>query len=99
MAEDCGRRVDSPGLSLNIKNPKTHQLASELARLTGESVTEAVTVAVRERLERLRSERDGSLADRMLAIGRDCASRLKEPYRSVDHAELLYDERGVPRDR
>ena len=37
------------------------------------------------------------LADRLAAIGKDCAARLKEPFRSADHGELLYDERGLPR--
>jgi len=84
-------------MGLNIKNEETHRLVRELAMLTGESMTEAVTAAVRERLARLRRERAGSLADRLLTIGRDCAARLKEPYRSADHAELLYDEWGLPR--
>ena len=84
-------------MSLNIKNKETHRLVQELASLTGESQTAAVTEAVRERLERLRGECKGSLADRLLAIGKDCARRLKEPYRSVDHGDLLYDERGLPR--
>ena len=39
-------------MSLNIKNEETCQLASELAQLTGETVTGAITVALRERLER-----------------------------------------------
>jgi hypothetical protein len=43
-----------------------------------------------------RRERSNSLADRILAIGKDCACRLKEPFLSVDHAELLYDEHGLP---
>lgn len=60
-------------------------------------MTAAVTRAVRERLDRLRRERAVSLADRLLAIGKDCAARLKEPFRSVDHGDLLYDERGLPR--
>ena len=84
-------------MSLNIKKDKTHKLARELAELTGESVTDAVTVALEERLERIRRERNLDLEERLLAIGRDVASRLKEPYRSIDHAELLYDERGLPR--
>ena len=37
-------------MGLNIKNPETHRLAEELAKLTGESMTAAVTTAVRERL-------------------------------------------------
>jgi antitoxin VapB len=67
------------------------------AALTGESLTAAITIAVRERLERLRRERSTSLAQRLVAIGRDCAPRLKQPFRSAEHGELLYDERGLPR--
>ena len=33
----------------------------------------------------------------LLAIGLECAERLKEPYRSIDHGDLLYDERGLPK--
>jgi antitoxin VapB len=84
-------------MGLNIKNSETHRLAAELAKLTGESMTTAVTEAVRERLDRLRREPSLSLADRLLAIGQDCAAHLKEPYLSADHSELLYDERGFPR--
>lgn len=84
-------------MGLNIKNDETHRLAEELARLTGESMTAAVTRAVRERLERVHRERGKSLADRLMAIGKDCAPRLKEPFRSADHGELLYDEHGLPR--
>jgi antitoxin VapB len=85
-------------MSLNIKNEDAHRLARELAALTGESMTVAVTEALRERIERLRRSRKSGLSERLLAIGRDCAAHLKEPYRSIDHAELLYDERGLPRD-
>jgi len=84
-------------MGLNIKNEETHRLAEELASLTGESMTAAVTEAVRERLERVRRSRGKSLADRLVAIGKDCASHLKEPYKSIEHGELLYDEKGLPR--
>jgi antitoxin VapB len=84
-------------MSMNIKSEEAHRLARELARLTGESMTAAVTAAVRERLDRLRREASSGLADRLLAIGKDCAVRLKEPFRSADHGDLLYDERGLPR--
>jgi antitoxin VapB len=83
-------------MSLNIKREETYRLAQELAHLTGESVTVAVTTAVRERLYRVRRQQGVSLADHLLAIGEDCAAHLKEPYRSIDHADLLYDERGLP---
>jgi antitoxin VapB len=84
-------------MSLNIKTEEAHRLARELAALTGESVTAAVTGALRERLDRVRQQRNGSLADRLLVIGKDCAARLKEPFRSIDHGDLLYNEHGLPR--
>lgn len=83
-------------MSLNIKNKEAHGLAQELANLTGESMTEAVTQAVRERLQRVRRERATPLSERLLRIGKDCAARLKQPYRSMDHGDMLYDDRGLP---
>lgn len=84
-------------MDLNIKNKDAHRLASQLAKLTGESMTEAVTEALRERLERMNAERGTGLAERLMQIGQDCASRLKAPFRTMDHGELLYDEQGLPR--
>ena len=84
-------------MALNIKNEETQKLAHELSKLTGESMTAAVTEAVRERLDRVRSERGGGLADRLMSIGKECAAHLNEPFRSVDHGDLLYDEKGLPR--
>lgn len=84
-------------MSLNIKNKETHRLASQLARLTGENMTEAVTKAVRERLDRVRAQRGAGLAEQLARIGKDCATHLKEPFRSAAHGDLLYDERGLPK--
>jgi antitoxin VapB len=85
-------------MSLNIKNEETYRLVRELSRRTGESLTTAVTVAVKERLERLDPEaKEVGLAERLLAIGRDSASRMTEPWLSVDHGELLYGEDGLPK--
>jgi antitoxin VapB len=83
-------------MAMNIKNREAEQLAHELAEATGESLTAAVTEALRERLERVRAQDRGGMAGRLLAIGRDLAPRLSEPYRSAEHGELLYDERGLP---
>ena len=44
-------------MSLNIKNEETCRLAGELSRLTGETMTGAITEALKERLERERRER------------------------------------------
>jgi antitoxin VapB len=84
-------------VGMNIKSEEAHRLARELARLTGESLTAAVTEAVRERLDRVRQDQGGALAERLLAIGRDCASHLREPQRSMDHGDMLYGEDGMPR--
>ncbi len=83
-------------VSLNIKNPEAHRLARELAELTGESMSTAVTVAVRERRDRALANRSGGLSARLLEIGRDCAGRLPESVRSIDHGGMLYDEHGLP---
>lgn len=93
MVDDIGRR----SMSLNIKNEETHRLARELAGLTGESVTAAITQAVRERIERIRDDQRGDLSERLLAIGRDCAEHLREPFKSAEHGALLYDDRGLPK--
>ena len=84
-------------MAMNIKNQETQKLARELANLTGETMTAAITEAVRERLDRVRGEHGTGLADRLVNIGKECAAHLQEPYRSVDHGELLYNEKGLPR--
>lgn len=84
-------------MGLNIKSAETHKLVQELAELTGESMTAAVTAAVRERLVRVRREKGQSLADRLMEIAADTGPRFKEPYKSIDHGDLLYDEMGLPK--
>jgi len=85
-------------MSFTVKNDVADRLARELVALTGESLTQAVTTALEERLERVRAAQpQADLAERLLAIGRDCAAHLKEPYQTIDHGELLYDESGLPR--
>lgn len=84
-------------MSLNVKTREAHDLARTLAMETGETMTEAVTEALRERLQRVREQRRARRvsADDLLAIGKRCAAALTG--HAVDHAELLYDERGLPR--
>ena len=47
------------------------------------------------------SERDdrqhGGIAERLLKIGKECAPLWKEPFRSIEHGDLLYDENGLPK--
>jgi len=84
-------------VALNIKNKEANELIEKLAKTTGENMTQAVTQAVRERLDRLAHPKKQGLAERLLRIGKDCASRLKGPARTIDHGEMLYDEKGLPR--
>ncbi|MDQ2743953.1 MAG: type II toxin-antitoxin system VapB family antitoxin [Chloroflexota bacterium] len=84
-------------MSLNIKREETYRLVQELTHLTDESETVAVTAAVRERLDRLGQPQRMSLAAQLVAIGENCAAHLTQPYRSIDHAHLLYQKRGLPR--
>ena len=84
-------------MALNIRNPETERLAADLARLTGETKTEAVTNALRDRLLRLRRERSKrSLADDLDEIGNHCASLPVLDSRSAEEI-LAYDENGIPR--
>lgn len=83
-------------MSLNIKDAEAHKLAQTLARETGQSMTKAVTEALRDQLDRVRRRRKSSRrVDEALAIGRRCAKMLKGT--PVDHDKLLYDERGLPK--
>lgn len=83
---------------MNIKNERTQQLAREVAARAGESMTSAITVALEERLARLEAtppHRDRR-TQRILAIGKDAGPRWKDPFRSQDHGDVLYDELGLP---
>ena len=82
-------------MTLNIKNPETTRLIRELAQATGESLTQALTTAVRERLGRVRAE---AQPDEVWAIVDDIRSRLPPGYLDQDLDRLLYDETtGLPR--
>lgn len=82
-------------MALSIKTDEADRLARELSAETGESLTEAVTVALRERLVRVRHRPDIAFSS-MLALAREyhCAPILDD--RSPDEV-LGYDELGLPR--
>ena len=83
-------------MQLNIKNDETYQLAAELAELTGETLTDTVTIALRERLDRVKRRRaNRSLVDELDEIALHCASLPVLDARS-DEDILGYDEHGLP---
>ncbi len=82
-------------MSLNIKDPEAHRLAQQISRATGETMTRVVTEALRERLSRLERGRARASIEELMAIAERAALHVKHP--RIDHAELLYDEHGLPR--
>jgi len=83
-------------MALNIKDPTADRLVRELAETTGESITTAVTVAVRERLERIRGMAPAEVRlQRLTEIALRAAARPVIDDRS-DEEILGYDEDGLP---
>ena len=83
-------------MALNIRNRTTEELAAALAKLTGETKTQAVTKALHDRLERIRRRNTGrSLADELDEIALHCASLPVFDGRAAEDI-LGYDERGLP---
>ena len=82
-------------MSLNVKDPEAHRLAQAIARVTGESMTRIVTEALRERYERIERSKGKVSVQELLAIADRAAAHVKRPY--SDHADLLYDENGLPK--
>ena len=84
-------------MALSIKNSETERLARQVARETGESLTEAIKSALRERLQRLKQRRHGRIMNDKLE---DILRRVDSlPTRDTrpDIEILGYDEQGVPR--
>ena len=82
-------------MTLNIKDPEAHRLAQAIAKATGENMTHVVTEALRDRYKRLQSRRSKASLEELLAIAKRAAAQVKRPF--LDHAEFLYDERGLPK--
>jgi antitoxin VapB len=82
-------------MGLNIKTEEAHRLAKRISEKTGESLSAAVTTALRERLERI--EKDDNLKEAW-AIAKRIAERLKGPGPKTMEVEDLYDEEtGLPK--
>jgi antitoxin VapB len=84
-------------MALSVKNPEADHLAREVAARTGETLTTAVVVALRERLARLRGrpKRPG-LREQLREIARRCSELPTIDDRAADDI-LGYDDRGLPR--
>jgi len=82
-------------MALSIKDDEADRLARELSRRTGETLTEAVLVALRERLARITRSGSSGLVEEIERIGRRNAARPILDLRSADEI-LGYDEHGLP---
>lgn len=83
-------------MALNIKNEEARRLARQLAEATGESMTQAVTTALRERLERVEGRRRArGLAEEIARI-QERIARLPRLDGRSDEEILDYDHRGLP---
>jgi antitoxin VapB len=89
------RKPDSAATTLDVKDPDAHRLAQAIARETGETMTRAVTEALRERYERLQRRRSRASVEELRAIAKRAATHVKRPY--LDHVKLLYDQHGLPK--
>lgn len=85
-------------MPLSIKAPEADKLARALARQTGESITQAVITALRERLlrEQRKEKAVDSLVEEIMDIGRHCAALPLLDKRSPEEI-IGYDENGLPR--
>jgi antitoxin VapB len=81
-------------MALSIKSDTADQLARQLAAETGESITEAVTTAIQDRLARERRSRR-NLAQTVMEISHECAALPVLDDRPADEI-VGYDEHGVP---
>ena len=82
-------------MNLNIKSAETHRLAVQLAKETGDSITGAVTKAIRAELRRVENK-EAKLA-RIEKIIAYTSKALKDGPGSADIDALLYDEMGLPK--
>lgn len=88
-------------MALNIPHPEANRLAEEVAALAGENKTDAVILALRERLQRLRQQRlptfsaQNALVSQLDQIAQRCAKRPILDHR-VDDDILGFDNSGLP---
>jgi antitoxin VapB len=83
-------------MALSIKNPETERLARELAQATGESLTDAITRALRDRIARITGRDADAMLERDLREIQERVARLPVlDSRSPDEI-VGYDEQGLP---
>lgn len=82
-------------MAITVKDALTDRLVRELSGRTGESLTQAIRVAVRERLERLRAARRPGLADDIARVAKRSVGRPVRDGRTAEQV-LGYSDTGLP---
>lgn len=79
---------------MNIKNEEAHLLATQVASIYDETLTEAVTVALRERLARATAH---NRLESLRALAQEISVRMPKGLNRKSINSMLYNERGLPR--
>ncbi len=82
-------------MSLNIKDPEVHRIARAIADETGESMTQVIRGALRDRLAQIDQQKGKASLAELRALSKQVASYAKGP--PIDHGEEFYDEFGLPK--
>jgi antitoxin VapB len=82
-------------MALSIKSDEADRLARELAAETGETLTDAVEIALRERLDREHAKHAAGMRTRLARLAADVATMPVADYRTPDEI-LGYDDDGLP---
>jgi antitoxin VapB len=93
---EVSQRFYTSAVALSIKSDEADRLARELAAETGETLTEAVETALRERLDREHSKRGTSMRVRLARLAADVAALRIADDRAPDEI-IGYDDAGLPR--
>ncbi len=83
-------------MALSIKNREVDQLARRLAGITGESLTEAISKALKERLERETGKRTTNIFREEVRRIQKRVARLQKADNRSDDEILEYDKHGLP---
>jgi antitoxin VapB len=82
-------------MALNVKSAEADRLARELAAVAQESLTEAVTIALRERLDRIRNQQQSDIVARLRRLSGWYTALPVQDSRTPDEI-IGYDAHGLP---
>ena len=94
MVEVVSKRYNIRSMGMNIKNEEAHRLAAQVASIYDETLTEAVTVALRERLARATAQ---NRLESLRTLAQEISIRMPKGMDRESVNSMLYNELGLPR--